>query len=111
MLDSQSLQHPISLTRGIATVPLDGIDIPFHSRLLWPGVGAFRRFLNAQISESDVLPEKIVGQYIPNLTARPFELTREYVAETMELTGSPVLRELLDQVWAFSILHFHKLEC
>ena len=32
----------IKLERGFATVPLPGIDVPFHSRYLWAGVVPFR---------------------------------------------------------------------
>jgi len=32
----------IKLERGFATIPLLGIDVPFHSRYLWAGVMPFR---------------------------------------------------------------------
>jgi fatty acid synthase subunit alpha len=32
----------IKLERGFATIPLPGIDVPFHSRYLWAGVMPFR---------------------------------------------------------------------
>ena len=32
----------IILERGFATIPLPGIDVPFHSRYLWAGVMPFR---------------------------------------------------------------------
>ena len=32
----------IKLERGFATIPLPGIDVPFHSRYLWAGVLPFR---------------------------------------------------------------------
>ena len=32
----------IVLERGYATIPLPGIDVPFHSRYLWAGVMPFR---------------------------------------------------------------------
>ena len=32
----------IKLERGFATIPLAGIDVPFHSRYLWAGVMPFR---------------------------------------------------------------------
>ena len=32
----------IKLDRGFATIPLPGIDVPFHSRYLWAGVMPFR---------------------------------------------------------------------
>ena len=35
-------QGYITLERGFATIPLPGIDVPFHSRYLWAGVMPFR---------------------------------------------------------------------
>ena len=38
---AQELQQQegyIKLERGFATIPLPGIDVPFHSRYLWAGV-------------------------------------------------------------------------
>ena len=32
----------IKLERGFATIPLPGINVPFHSRYLWAGVMPFR---------------------------------------------------------------------
>jgi hypothetical protein len=32
----------IKVDRGFATIPLPGIDVPFHSRYLWAGVMPFR---------------------------------------------------------------------
>ena len=32
----------IKLECGFATIPLPGIDVPFHSRYLWAGVMPFR---------------------------------------------------------------------
>lgn len=42
---AQAQQKPegdIKLERGFATIPLPGIDVPFHSRYLWAGVLPFR---------------------------------------------------------------------
>ena len=49
------------------------------------------------------MPEQFVGRYVPNLTATTFELSKEYVEEVEELTGSETLRKLLDEVG--NILH------
>jgi len=82
----------------VATVPLRGIDVPFHSSYLRAGVGPYRKFLLERIKEADIDPEKLVGRYIPNLTAKSFSLDKKYFEETQFLTGSPVLKELLEQV-------------
>ena len=49
------------------------------------------------------MPEQFVGKYVPNLTAKTFEISKEYVEEVGELTGSETLRKMLDEVW--KILH------
>jgi fatty acid synthase subunit alpha, fungi type len=38
-IDSYIVLEPAS---GLATIPLSGIDVPFHSRYLWSGVMSFR---------------------------------------------------------------------
>lgn len=38
----QDTEGYILLERGFATIPLPGIDVPFHSRYLWAGVMPFR---------------------------------------------------------------------
>ena len=38
----QTAEGYIKLERGFATIPLPGIDVPFHSRYLWAGVMPFR---------------------------------------------------------------------
>src|SRR5258706_2183495 len=38
----QKAEGYIRLERGFATIPLSGIDVPFHSRYLWAGVMPFR---------------------------------------------------------------------
>ena len=39
---TQVAEGYIKLERGFATIPLPGIDVPFHSRYLWAGVMPFR---------------------------------------------------------------------
>jgi fatty acid synthase subunit alpha, fungi type len=40
--DQQKTEGHLKLERGFATIPLPGIDVPFHSRYLWAGVMPFR---------------------------------------------------------------------
>ena len=40
--EQQKAEGCIKLERGYATIPLPGIDVPFHSRYLWAGVLPFR---------------------------------------------------------------------
>jgi hypothetical protein len=39
--EQQKAEGYIKLERGFATIPLTGIDVPFHSRYLWAGVLPF----------------------------------------------------------------------
>ncbi|KAJ2995622.1 hypothetical protein NUW58_g1224 [Xylaria curta] len=92
---SQTFPLGLDLRRGKATIPLVGIDIPFHSKLLRPGVAAYRRFLQQCIKVEDVRPERMVGRFTPNVMGKPFSLATPYIEETADLTRSPVLRELV----------------
>lgn len=89
---------PLELERGFATIPLKGIDVPFHSTFLRSGVKPFRNILLKKINKTSIDPAKLVGKYIPNVTARPFELTKEYFQNVYDLTGSPKIAQIL-QDW------------
>ena len=86
---------PLDLQRGFATIPLKGIDVPFHSTFLRSGVKPFRSFLLKKINKTTIDPSKLIGKYIPNVTARPFELTKEYFEDVYRLTNSPKIKEVL----------------
>ncbi|OJD32194.1 fatty acid synthase beta subunit dehydratase [Diplodia corticola] len=87
---------PSPLRRGKATIPLQGIDIPFHSSLLRTGVHPYRRFLHRTIGPvDDARLEKLRGRYIPNVTAKPFSLADEYIRDACDTTQSPVLGQVL----------------
>ncbi|KAH7160243.1 acyl transferase domain-containing protein [Dactylonectria estremocensis] len=86
---------PIELERGFATIPLRGIDVPFHSTFLRSGVKPFRSFLLKKINKTSIDPSKLVGKYIPNVTAKPFALTKEYFEDVYKLTNSPKIGAVL----------------
>lgn len=86
---------PLELERGFATIPLRGIDVPFHSTFLRSGVKPFRSFLLKKINKTTIDPSKLIGKYIPNVTAKPFALTREYFEEVYRLTSSPRIGAVL----------------
>lgn len=86
---------PLDLQRGFATIPLKGIDVPFHSTFLRSGVKPFRSFLLKKINKNTIDPSKLIGKYIPNVTARPFELTKEYFEDVYRLTNSPRIGAIL----------------
>lgn len=41
-VEKQKAGGYIVLERGLAMIPLAGLDVPFHSRYLWSGVMPFR---------------------------------------------------------------------
>ena len=86
---TEAKPKPINLERGFATIPLKGIDVPFHSTFLRSGVKPFRSFLLKKINKTTIDPSKLIGKYIPNVTARPFEITKEYFEDVYRLTNSP----------------------
>ena len=90
---AQTGPAPHDLARGVATIPLKGIDVPFHSSQLRGGVDSYRRFLQERVRPRDVQWEKLVGRFVPNVMAKPFSVERAYVEEAARVTGSEALRE------------------
>ncbi|OGM42218.1 putative fatty acid synthase subunit beta [Aspergillus bombycis] len=88
------LNNPTELKRGRATIPLQGIDVPFHSSHLRSGVSVYRRFLEERIQAENVQVDRLVGKFIPNVMGKPFAIDRPYLEEAAAVTGSSVLREL-----------------
>lgn len=89
--------QPLILKRSKATIPLK-VNVPFHSSLLRPGVDSFRRILERSIPSHMIQPELLIGKYIPNLTAKPFELSKKYCADILALTKSSRIHEILEHV-------------
>ncbi len=77
-----------------------GIDVPFHSTLLRKGVPEFREKLDALLP-AHIDYQKLVGHYIPNLVARPFEMTREFAQSILEVVPSERLQEAVENeaIW------------
>lgn len=97
-VSAQSLAkpQPIDLQKGFAVIPLKGISVPFHSSYLMSGVKPFQRFLCKKIPKSLVKPKDLIDKYIPNLTAKPFQITKEYFEEVYELTKSDKIKSIID---------------
>ncbi|KAJ2537857.1 fatty acid synthase alpha subunit Lsd1, partial [Coemansia sp. RSA 1853] len=87
--------------RGIATIPLAGINVPFHSRLLLEGVALFRDVLQAKIGS--VEPDGLEQRYIPNLTGMPFEVSQEYFNLVYDATKSSAIKDALNN-WNDALL-------
>ncbi|PPQ94469.1 hypothetical protein CVT25_001102 [Psilocybe cyanescens] len=93
--EQQKEEGYIKLERGFATIPLPGIDVPFHSRYLWAGVLPFRAYLSKKINAKHLNPDMLVGKYIPNLIAKPFQVSRDYAQIIYDQTSSPRLGKVL----------------
>lgn len=87
---------PIRLQRGRCTIPIPGIDVPFHSSYLRSTVSSYRKILQRCISEENIHLERLVGRWIPNVTAKPFMVDEGYVREVFNITQSPILKEILE---------------
>ncbi|KAK9426783.1 putative Fatty acid synthase beta subunit hexB [Seiridium unicorne] len=92
---SKRLSNKTPLSRGKATIPLSGIDIPFHSTMLRGAIDDYRKYLRRTINVADVKPDELVGRWIPNVVGQPFSLEPSYVERVQEVTGSDPLRRLL----------------
>ncbi|WP_313549448.1 fatty acid synthase subunit beta domain-containing protein, partial [Corynebacterium sp.] len=77
-----------------AFIMIPGIDVPFHSSHLLGGVDNFRTHLDSLIPQQVDL-DVLRGRYIPNLVARPFELTREFVEAMAEVVDSKYVNDIL----------------
>ncbi|MDO4630690.1 MAG: DUF1729 domain-containing protein [Corynebacterium sp.] len=70
-----------------AFVMIPGIDVPFHSAVLRPGVPAFAEKLD-ELLPPVIDKDALVGKYVPNLVARPFELTQDFIDAILEVVPS-----------------------
>ncbi|KAI0918227.1 hypothetical protein AcV7_007029 [Taiwanofungus camphoratus] len=101
--EQQAFEGYIKLERGFATIPLPGIDVPFHSRYLWAGVMLFRAYLSKKINPAHLNPDTLIGKYVPNLVTKPFEVSREYAQiiydQTLSARLDKVLRKWDQENW------------
>ncbi|KAF1805804.1 fatty acid synthase [Mucor lusitanicus] len=92
---AKQAQGRIHLERGKATIPLSGIDVPFHSSFLLSGVTPFRTFLAKKFNPSDIDVAQLKNKYIPNLVAEPFSTDRSFIENVYRTTSSPRLAKVL----------------
>ena len=82
-------------------IEVPGIDVPFHSRALAPGVAEFREHLDRALPQ-EVDPERLVGRFVPNLYPVTFRLDRAYVEGIAAVCDGQACVELLadwDRQW------------
>lgn len=88
-------QQPIDLERGYAVIPLNCISVSFCSFYLRSGVKPIQRFLVKKAPQLAVNSAILSWKYFPKLTAKPFEITKEYFKEC-NLAGSEKIKSILD---------------
>lgn len=96
LVEANKLPSPIRLKRGKGTIPIPGIDVPFHSSFLRQSVASYRKILQRRIPEENIHLDRLLGRWIPNVMARPFSIDNDYLQEALELTNSPILGELVN---------------
>ncbi|KAL4817011.1 putative sterigmatocystin biosynthesis fatty acid synthase subunit beta [Aspergillus spinulosporus] len=95
---SSSVTNETEITRGRATIPLVGVDIPFHSQMLRGHIDSYRQYLRRHLRVSDIKPEELLGRWIPNVVGKPFALDAQYIRLVQGVTQSRPLLELLWRV-------------
>ncbi|KAJ9640319.1 hypothetical protein H2199_005858 [Coniosporium tulheliwenetii] len=80
--------NTIELERGRATIPLKGIEVPFHSTFLRSEIDNYRRYLKRKILEENIDPDQLVGRWIPNVIGIDDQGTERDSAMT-----APMVRE------------------
>ncbi|STC69522.1 type I polyketide synthase [Corynebacterium pilosum] len=73
-----ALKAEANAIRDRAYVTVPGIDVPFHSSVLRDGVPAFAEKLD-ELLPAEIDIEALENRYVPNLVARPFELTQDFI--------------------------------
>jgi fatty acid synthase subunit alpha, fungi type len=51
--------------------------------------------LSKKINPAHINPDTLIGKYIPNLIAKPFEITKDYAQIIYDQTSSPILDKIL----------------
>lgn len=74
-----------------------GIDVPFHTSRLREGVPEFRQTLANTIPE-DINLRVLQNRYVPNLVARPFEVSVEFCDAILDVVPSEAVREIRAQL-------------
>lgn len=71
-----------------------GIDVPFHSSVLRNGVPEFRDRLMKLLPQA-IDYNSLVGRYIPNLVARPFEFSVDFANAILEVVPSDAMKDVV----------------
>ena len=86
-----------TVTQGHSTIPLPGIDVPFHSNSLLSEVPRFREYLLKILNPKTIDIPLLENKYVPNLTAKPFQVTIEYANLITGSMKDSILETLLKE--------------
>jgi fatty acid synthase subunit beta len=89
---------PIQLRKSAATLPLAGIDAPFHSSLLQSHKDMMRMALTEAIRPDDLDLENIAGKWIPNTMGMPFAINEEFLRRVFAVTKAESLKALANKL-------------
>jgi len=93
----------LPLTRGLASIPLNGLDVPFHSKALLGGVSVFRVVLQNTFrtpregGSFKMSASEVVDKYVPNVLGLPFQLSKSYLQLVHSATGSAIVEKLISE--------------
>ncbi|PVU85583.1 hypothetical protein BB559_006933 [Furculomyces boomerangus] len=83
------------LERSNCTIPLPGIDVPFHSSFLNPGVDFIRQLSLNTYKPENIVTDFLEGRYIPNIVGKPFQLSKDYFELVYKHTNSPIIMDAI----------------
>ncbi|KAA6385134.1 MAG: putative fatty acid synthase subunit alpha [Streblomastix strix] len=89
---------PLDVPKTKSVLPLQGFDIPFHSRQLRGVVPLFRSFLENRLPSADTFAyqKQLDGRYITNVYSKElFTITVPFALKLLEMTSSQYIKELL----------------
>jgi fatty acid synthase subunit beta len=98
LYDADTSAASVQLVRGKATIPLQGIDVPFHSSLLQAQRGMFFEMLKELVPVGAIDPVQLESKWVPNVTGKPFKIDVTYLGEVARLTESKHLLTLLEDL-------------
>ncbi|KAJ1665271.1 fatty acid synthase alpha subunit Lsd1 [Coemansia sp. RSA 1646] len=80
-----------------------GVNSLLHSSKMLPHAEPIRSILQTNIHASNIDVSALQHCYVPNLTGKPFELSKNYIESAYDITQSAVLKQMLGKWQTFDI--------
>lgn len=94
--------HSILATSGPVSCLLEPVSLCCH--ILQESLLTLAPDLSKKINAAQLNPDMLVGQYVPNLIAEPFQVSLEYAQRIYDQTSSPTLEKIIakweEEQWA-----------